>query len=109
MDVKLFDPLNLKNFHKDDQILHDVESKRLTIEIPISAILNASFVNRAKLMNNLRIFLKKVIKRGTPFVFTLNSKDKFEEKNERELTAILQMLGLTFAQSKAHARKVIRK
>ncbi len=109
MDVNLFNPLNLKNFHKDDQILHEAESKRLTIEIPITAILNSSFVNRAKLINNLRIFLKKLIKRKTPFVFTLNSKDKYEEKNERELTAILQMLGLTFSQAKMQAQKAIRK
>lgn len=109
MDVKLFNPLNLKNFHKDDQILHDAESKRLTIEIPISAILNASFVNRAKLINNLRIFVKKIVKRRTPFVFTLNSKDKYEEKNERELTAIICMLGLTSQQAKMQAQKAIRK
>ena len=109
MDFKLFNPLNSKNFHKDDQILHDCESKRLTLEIPINAILNASFVNRAKLINNLRIFLKKIIKRGTPFVFTLDNKDKFDEKNERELTSVIQMLGLSFPQAKMQSKKTVRK
>ena len=108
MDFKLFNPLNVKNFHKDDQILHDCESKRLTLEIPISSILNASFVNRAKLINNMRIFLKKVMKRGTPFVFTLNGTDKFDEKNERELTAIICMLGLTPQQARMQAKKAVK-
>lgn len=109
MDFKLFNPLTVKNFHKDDQILHDAESKRLTIEISISAILNSNFVNRAKLLNNLRLFIRKVLKRGTPFVFTLESKDEYEEKNERELTAIIYILGLSPAQARMQAKKLVRK
>ena len=106
--MNFIDPITRKDFYKDDELIHEAKSKRATFLINLSSILNCNFVNRAKLLNNLRIFVKKCIKRNAPFQFKVNSSNSFESKNQRELTAIFCMIGLTRPQSEKFAKNVIK-
>ncbi|MGC8850632.1 MAG: RNase P subunit p30 family protein [Candidatus Micrarchaeia archaeon] len=97
----LLNPTRFPYYYKDDELLAAAKDKKRVFEIPLRPLLHASFVNRAKALNQLRFFLRRCVKRGVPFVFTSRAEDEFDLKSPREVAAIGFLVGLSREQASA--------
>lgn len=88
----LCNPLLTREFYKDDGLIREAIERGTVFEIPISEFLEANFINRAKLINNTRNFLRKCIKLGAGFVFTSRAGNEYGLKSPQEIVAIASSL-----------------
>ncbi len=101
----LVNPLLVPQFRRDDGLVRAVaeaaEAAPVAFEIPLRPFLSSKFVFRAKLVSQVRTFLKLCLKLKAPFVFTSRAQTAFELKSPRELIAIGVFYGLSFEQASA--------
>ncbi len=98
-EFNLINPLLDGDFYKSDALVEIARDKKKAFEIPFYSILHSR--NRAKLFFQLRIFLKKCLKRRVPFFFSSRAETEFDLKSPREIIAIANVLGLTYEQAAA--------
>jgi ribonuclease P/MRP protein subunit RPP1 len=109
----LVNPLKVPKFQKDDGLVRAVgEAARnapLAFEIPVRAFLSSKFVYRAKLVSQVRAFLRLCLKFKAPFVFTSGAQTAFELKSPREVIAIGVFYGISPEQASAAISKTPQK
>ncbi len=116
---QLICPLKVPQYFNDDGLIRalaksnkdagDLNEKEKAFEIPISALLQSSHVQRAKHLWQIRKFLEKCQKLKAPFVFTTRASNEFEAKSPREIIAIGQLLGLTYEKAQYSISKQCEK
>ena len=92
-------PLDARDYWRNNALLQAAIDKNRVFEIPLRPLLHAHFVQRAKLLNQTRFFLKRCVKRGVAFVITSRAENEYDLKSPREAIAIAQLLGLNFQQA----------
>jgi len=95
----LVNPLKVKKFYENKLLVKSVIEGNKCFEIPISSFLRVEGVERARLMNRVRLFLKFCLRKKACFVFTSGAMDESELKTPREWIAIGVMLGLDYRQA----------
>jgi len=101
----LVNPLLVPKFQKDDGLVRAIaeaaKSAPVAFEIPVKAFLSSKFVYRAKLVAQVRAFLRLCLKLKAPFVFTSRASSQWDLKSPREVIAIGVFYGLSFEQASA--------
>ena len=99
----LIDAFSVPSFFKDDGLIRTIAkesgAKPIAFAIPYAYILRSSFVYRARLVAQYKLFLAKCIKRNAPFVIVSGAENEFELKSPREAIALAELLGLSFEQA----------
>jgi RNase P/RNase MRP subunit p30 len=95
----LVSPFGVKKFYENKLLMKSVVEGNKCFEIPISMFLRVDGVERARLMNRVRLFLKFCLRKKACFVFTSRALEESELKTPREWIAIGVVLGLDYRQS----------
>ncbi len=95
----LVNPFGVKKFYENKLLAKSVVEGNKCFEIPISVFLRVEGVERARLMNRVRLFLKFCIRKKACFVFTSGAMDVGELKTPREWIALGVVLGLDYRQA----------
>ncbi len=94
-------PLRVKNVFREDAVVRAVAENESTFLIPLSALVEREGAGRAKLLRELRLFLKLCLKLKAKFVLSnAFAESKFSLKSAREAQAIGVLLGLTVLQAR---------
>ena len=97
----LVNPLNAKNFFRDDALVRSIAESNSTFAIPLSVISNARGSSRARLLRDLKLFFRLCFRLKAKFVFTnAYAKTKFDVKGKRDVRAIGSLFALTPLQAK---------
>ncbi|MEM0475414.1 MAG: hypothetical protein QW343_01330 [Candidatus Norongarragalinales archaeon] len=100
----LVNPFLLRGFGFDEGLIRAVAnaseaSETSAFEIPLIAFVRAAEMQRAKLIAETRVFLKRCVKLKAPFALVSRAEKEFDLKSPRESIAIGVMLGLSFEQA----------
>lgn len=96
----LVNPLFVKNFGRDDGLIRAVAESNNVFEIPLRALLEASFVSRAKLFSEVHAFLQKCVKLRARFAFVSRARTEFDLKAPEEIISVGLALGLSREQAR---------
>lgn len=88
-----------KDFHRDNVLVRAAMEAKVAFEVPLHDFVNSSFVQRAKIITQLRSFLRMCVKFKVCYIFTSRAETKWELKSPREVIAIAELLGLTYEQA----------
>lgn len=95
-------PIPARGFFKDEALVRAAADNKCVFVIPLGVIVNSDGSGRARLLRELRFFLRLCLKLKAKFFFTNElSESKFDLKNAREAQAIGVLLGLTLLQARA--------
>ncbi len=97
--VDLINPVACKDFYKNDGLIRAVAGAGKAFEIPLAPLLGKEFVHRAKLIMQVKEFLRRCLRLGAAFVFTSRAGTEFDLKSPRETLALIQLLGLSGQQA----------
>lgn len=92
-------PLNSPDYWKNDALVMAAVDKNRVFEIPLKPLLHARHAQRAKLVSQLRFFLRKCVKQRARFIITSRAESEYDLKSPREAIALAQLLGLTKEQA----------
>jgi RNase P/RNase MRP subunit p30 len=100
----LVSPLLVRGFGFDEGLIRSVADasaagEATAFEISLFAFVRAAEMQRARLIAETRVFLKKCVKLKAPFALVSRAESVFDLKSPRECVAIGEILGLTFEQS----------
>ncbi|MFH1285096.1 MAG: RNase P subunit p30 family protein [Candidatus Micrarchaeota archaeon] len=97
--LKRADFVFLSIFEPDMELLRACITNKKVLEIPVSPLLKARGMERAKLLAKMRIFLRILNKMGAEYVITSRAENEYSIKSPEELIAIGELLGLTHGQA----------
>jgi len=92
-------PLDSPEYWKNDALLMAAVDKNRVFEIPLRPLLHSKYARRAKLMGQLKFFLRRCVKQHARFVITSRAESEYDVKSPREAIALGQLLGLTKQQA----------
>jgi RNase P/RNase MRP subunit p30 len=97
----LVNPLNVKGFFRDEALIRSVGEGKGIFAIPLVAIVSSKGASRAKLLRELKNFVRLCFRLKAKFVFTnAYAKSKFDLKGKREVQGMGSLFSLTPLQAK---------